>query len=119
MGAGGCGETCSGCGELEVEVHCSFGSRKVTYDTDDVGELCAAAEVAFAGEGGAGGDGGVAGGNGGVGGYSSSYCDDYVERGEVILGCDFGCLAKDIWNKLGTCTIGGECCVLESYLFCG
>jgi hypothetical protein len=114
MGTGGCDHTCSGCSDWELTVHCSFGSRKVANDTDDVAELCAAAEIEFDGAGGAGAAEGVAGG----GGASSDYCDGYVERGTEILGCDFGCLAKETWTKLGTCTIRGECCVLESYSSC-
>jgi hypothetical protein len=124
-GAGGCFELCPGCSATELEVHCSFGSRSLGSDDDyeSIEETCEEAARAFAGEGGAAGSGGeggveVGGGADGNGGTATDFCDGYVERGEVTLACG-ECRAIDRWTKIGTCTVEGECCVLESYLFCG
>lgn len=123
-------DRCGGCDQGFVSVLCSWGSIELPYELvvdelfNDHDAVCKASQQHYAasqssgGAGGVGAGGASAGGEGGEGPIRPGLCASYVSPGTSIISCD-GCTETESQDEVGQCNIGGECCVLVKYQYCG
>ncbi len=127
-GAAGCGfaQECGGCDQGFVSVVCSWGSVELPWEqvVNELGNepaaVCKAAQQQYSAPQSAGGASGAnEGGAGGEGPILRGLCATYVAPGGAITSCNDGCTETEYTNKVGECTIGGECCVMADVWSCG
>ena len=131
MGAAGCGfgNECGGCDAGIITAVCSWGSVELPWEqaqeiAGDAEAACAAAQLQYqttASQNGIGGNADKPDSNGGASDEAilPGICPTFVAAGDHVLDCDFGCAETSHERKAGTCTIGGECCVLVFSQSCG